>query len=170
MLFSFVWDSLPPVYVVWREGNSFTLLVCPHLGGGYPYPIMLCNIIQNSMGQTPRGGTQPGPARGGTLPGGYPAGVVHQWGGTPMRGDLTGGTLGTPPSDLDQEGTLTGRVPWWGGTLGTPHQTWMGRYPDRVGTLGTPHQTWTGVPWCGVPRVPPHQTWMGGYPARGVPS
>ena len=25
---------LPPAYVVRREGNSFTLLVCPHLGGG----------------------------------------------------------------------------------------------------------------------------------------
>ena len=24
---------LPPAYVVRREGNSFTLLVCPHLGG-----------------------------------------------------------------------------------------------------------------------------------------
>ena len=26
--------SLPPAYVVRREGNSFTLFVCPHLGGG----------------------------------------------------------------------------------------------------------------------------------------
>ena len=26
---------LPPAYVVWREGNSFTLFVCPHLGGGW---------------------------------------------------------------------------------------------------------------------------------------
>ena len=25
---------LPPAYVVRREGNSFTLLVCSHLGGG----------------------------------------------------------------------------------------------------------------------------------------
>ena len=25
---------LPPVYVVQREGNSFTLFVSPHLGGG----------------------------------------------------------------------------------------------------------------------------------------
>ena len=47
---------LPPAYVVRREGNSFTLLVCPHLEGGYPYPIMLCNITQNAMGQTPGGG------------------------------------------------------------------------------------------------------------------
>ena len=77
-------------------------------GGGYPYPIMLCNITQNSMGQTPggfparssrggkgrdparssRGGNLPGPARGGTLPG--PAGR----GGTlpgPARGYPAGG-------------------------------------------------------------------------------
>ena len=55
------------------------LSVCPH--GVYPYPIMLCNISQNAMGQTPRGGTLPGPAGGDTLQGGYPA-----------RGTLPGGT------------------------------------------------------------------------------
>ena len=27
-------NSLPPAYVVRREGNSFTLFVCPHRGGG----------------------------------------------------------------------------------------------------------------------------------------
>ena len=75
---------LPPAFVVRREGNSFTLFVSPHLGG-YPYPIMLCNISQNAMGQrvgypasqggypgwggTLAGGTL---AWGGTLPGGYP--------------------------------------------------------------------------------------------------
>ena len=74
---------LPPAYVVRREGNSFTLLVCPHLGRGYPYPIMLCNISQNAMGQTP-GGTLPDPAGGGgTLPG--PAGGVPR-SGTPRPG------------------------------------------------------------------------------------
>ena len=26
-----------------------------HRGGGYPYPIMLCTITQNAMGQTPGG-------------------------------------------------------------------------------------------------------------------
>ena len=52
---------LPPAYVVRREGNVLTR-VCPsihlsdHRRGGYPYPIMLCNITQNAMGQTPRGG------------------------------------------------------------------------------------------------------------------
>ena len=97
---------LPPAYVVRREGNSFTLLVCPHLGGGYPYPIMLCNISQNAMGQTPGGGTLPGPAGGGragyparssrgdTLPRGYPA--RSSWGG------------GYPAR---REGTLPGGVP-----------------------------------------------------------
>ena len=71
---------LPPAYVVQREGNSFTLFVSPHLGGAVPISIMLCNISQNAMGQTPAGGgvpcqVQPGgdrgyPAGGG---GGYPA-------------------------------------------------------------------------------------------------
>ena len=76
--------------------------VCPHLGGypypimlcnitqnamgqtpggGYPYPIMLCNITQNSMGQTPRG------VPGQVQPGGYPAR------GVPCRGYPVGGTL-----------------------------------------------------------------------------
>ena len=49
---------LPPAYVVRREGNVLTR-VCPSIclstGGGYPYPIMLCNITQNAMGQTPGG-------------------------------------------------------------------------------------------------------------------
>ena len=52
--------------------------VCPHLGGGYPYPIMLCNITQNAMGQL-GGGTLPGPAGG---DGGYPGGGVPCQGGT----------------------------------------------------------------------------------------
>ena len=37
--------SLPPAYVVRREGNSFTLFVCPHRGGGVP-----------GSGTPPRGG------------------------------------------------------------------------------------------------------------------
>ena len=102
---------LPPAYVVRREGNSFTLLVCSHLGG-YPYPIMLCNISQNAMGQP--GGYPARSSQGGTLAGGYPG-----------RG-----------------GTLARGVPWWGvpwqgvpwsGTP-TPQPGQDGGYPDRGGT------------------------------------
>ena len=105
---------LPPAYVVRREGNSFPLLVCPHLGGGYPYPIMLCNISQNAMGQ--QGGTLPGPAgggcpgRGGTLPGGVPCQGV------------------TLPG-----GTLPGGVSCWGGTLPGGYPTWVPPPPARSG-------------------------------------
>ena len=97
---------LPPAYIVRREGNSFTLLVCPHLGG-YPYPIMLCNISQNAMGQPPGGvpcqvqlggvpcQVQPGgyPARG------YPAGG-HPAGGYPARGVLGGTQVRYPPRQV----------------------------------------------------------------------
>ena len=58
---------LPPAYVVRQEGNSFTLFVSPHLGGGYPYPIMLCNISQNAMGQ-PLGGGVPCQVQPGGVP------------------------------------------------------------------------------------------------------
>ena len=108
------------------EGNVFSLFTS---GGGYPYPIMLCNISQNAMGQ-PGGGTLPGPAggvpwlggypgRGGTLLGGYPAGGVPCWGGT-----LAGGV---PPQGgtLARGGTLAGGYPGQGGTL-------AGGYPVRT--------------------------------------
>ena len=36
--FKFNGTFLPPAYVVRREGNSFTLFVCPHLGGGTHIP------------------------------------------------------------------------------------------------------------------------------------
>ena len=67
------------------EGNVFSLFTP---GGVYPYPIMLCNITQNSMGQTPRGGTLPGPAEGG----GYPAqgGTLPRWEGTLLGGTQLG--------------------------------------------------------------------------------
>ena len=61
------------------EGNVFSLFTS---GGGYPYPIMLCNITQNAMGQPggvpcqvqPGGVRSPGeyPGLGGTLAGGVP--------------------------------------------------------------------------------------------------
>ena len=75
------------------------LSVCPQRGG---VPIMLCNISQNAMGQTPGGvpcKVQPG--GGGTLPGG---GTLL---GVPCRG---GTQLGYPPSQV-----RTGGVPCWGG-------------------------------------------------------
>ena len=89
--------------------------------GGYPYPIMLCNITQNSMGQTPRGGTQPGPAggvpcqvrTGGTLLGVYPSRVP------PSR---------VPPGPGQDRG-----VPCWGAQAGYhsgPGQD--GGYPVRT--------------------------------------
>ena len=70
---------------------------------------MLCNITQNSMGQTPGGGTLPGPARGGTLPGpagGYPAGGGVPCQVQPGEGTLPGGR-GLPCQE----------VPYLGGTL-----------------------------------------------------
>ena len=130
---------LPPAYIVRREGNVLTR-VCPSIHpsinlsihrGEYPYPIMLCNISQNAMGQpggyparSSWGGTLAGlypawgvPCLGGTLPGGVP------WlGGYPGRG----GTLaeGYP----GQGSTLVGGYPAWGGTL-------AGGYPaGRGGT------------------------------------
>ena len=101
--------------------------------GGYPYPIMLCNITQNSMAQTP-GGVPYQVQPGCTLPGGYPA-----W-GVPCKGEYPAGVpcLG-----------YTGRVP--------------------------PGQVRIGYPAGGYPgRVPPGQVRMGGtlpggegYPGRG---
>ena len=94
-------------------------------GGGYPYPIMLCNITQNSMGQTPGGGTRPGPAGGGgTLPG------LDGGGGT-LPGDSQVGypPAGYPPGQVRTGGYLTWVQPpvRRGGTQeGYPHP---GRVP-----------------------------------------
>ena len=58
---------LPPAYVVrgkvmfWHA--SVHPSICLSTGGGYPYPIMLCNISQNAMRQ--RRGWVPGPPPGG---------------------------------------------------------------------------------------------------------
>ena len=102
-----------------REGNVLTSVcpsihpsVCPQ-GGGYPYPIMLCNISQNAMG---RGGTRPG-----NPPGGVPD-RVPPWGGpdTPPGGYLTGyppGGSGYPPGGVPDRVPPGGvRVPPGGGT------------------------------------------------------
>ena len=66
--------------------------VCPQ--GGYPYPIMLCNISQNAMGQT-LGGVPCHIQPGGTLMGGYPARgyPARSSGGVPCWGGGGGGTL-----------------------------------------------------------------------------
>ena len=111
---------LPPMYVVRREGNSFTLFVSSHLGG-YPYPIMLCNISQNTMGQPPGGyptrsswGGYPASSAGVTLVGGYPGGGYHGRGypgGIPCQG-VPG--VGVPRS---------GTPPAWSGWGGYPVRT-----------------------------------------------
>ena len=107
---------LPPASEGW---GKVMFSVCSHLGG-YPYPIMLCNITQNAMGQpggyparSSRGGTLPG----GTLAGGYPGGGVTWPGGYPG--------WGYP----GQGGTLAGGYPGWG-------VPWPGGVPsqDNIGS------------------------------------
>ena len=130
-----------------REGNVLTSVcpsihpsVCPQ--GGYPYPIMLCNISQNAMRQR-RGGTQtPPPPRGGTRlrypPGGYPA-QVPPGGGYLSRvpPPPPGGVPGPPPGGVPGPGT-----------------------PGGVPEPGTPP---------GVPGPPPGGGGVGGYPAQVPP-
>ena len=117
------------------------------LGREYPYPIMFCNITQNSMGQTPRGGTWPGPAKGvpcqvrmgGTLPGGVPCqgmypGRVHPPGQVRM---------GVPPWARSGQGdTLLGGVtppgsPWQGTPSPPPGQVRTGVPRTTEGVLTT---------------------------------
>ena len=137
-----------------------------HRGGGYPYPIMLCNISQNAMGQRGGGGvpdrvppwgggTWPGKAQESTPPGGYltgyPPGGVPDWVPPPGVPDRV------PPGG----GYLTGYPPRGGTWPGTPQGV-----PDRVPPRGG---TWPGTPQ-GVPdRVPPRGGYLTGYPPRGVP-
>ena len=115
--------------------------------GGYPYLIMLCNITQNSMGQTPRG--VPCQVRMGR---GYPAG------GYPIR---------VPPSRVPPSPYAPGQGGLGGGTLlgGYPGKV---RYPGRVPPSRVP-------PWQGTPsQVPPIMTWprgyLPGYPQQGTPT
>ena len=126
---------LPPAYVVRGKVMFWHASVLPsiHLSvhrGGYPYPIMLCNISQNAMGQ--RGGTWPGTPQPGYPLGGYLTGYPPTPGGYPGRG---GTQSGTPPG---------------GGTL-------AGGYPGQVPPRGVPSQVppWGGLaPWGGT-RTPP---------------
>ena len=148
---------LPPAYVVRREGNSFTLFVCPHRGGvrvpppgGYPGQVP----PQGYPGQVPPPGGLPGqvPPRGGTR-------VRYPPGGTRVRYPPGGGgtRVRYPP------GGYPGQVPPGGGGVpgsGTPPgSTWV-RYPPG------------GVPGSGTPggggypgQVPPR----GGYPGQVPP-
>ena len=73
--------------------------------GGYPYPIMLCNITQNSMWQV--GGV---PCWGGTLPGGYPTWGVPYLGGYPATEVPYRGGVPCPGGY-----PAWGEVPCWGG-------------------------------------------------------
>ena len=168
--------SLPPAYVVrgkvmfWHA--SVHPSICLSTGGGYPYPIMLCNISQNAMRQRggtwvrypPRGGTRVryppgGGTRSGTPPGGYPAPrggtwVRHPPGGYPVR-------YPPPPGGTRPPGGYPGQGPPGGTQSGTP--------PGGTQTLGgTRSGTPQGVP--GPPggtrvRYPPRRG-GGGYPGR----
>ena len=170
---------LPPAYEIRREGNSFTLFVSPHLGG-YPYPIMLCNISQNAMGQPPGRGVpcqvQPGgvvpcqvqprgvvPCQGGYPAGGYPARGVPCW-GVPCQGvyPARGGTLlvGYPARGVPCQGE---GAPCWGWY---PARGYPGQIPPRPGQDGEgtmPGGTQVRYPPAGYP---PSQVRTGGYPVR----
>ena len=117
-----------------REGNILTR-VCPSINlsvhrGGYPYPIVLCNISQNAMRQ--RGGTQ-------TPPGGYPGQVPPR--GVPGSGTPRGGTqVRYPPGGVPGSGTPPGGYPGQvpPGGEGVPRSgTPPGGYPDPPPRGGT---------------------------------
>ena len=109
---------------VHRGGYPYPIMLCNisqnamgQTPGGYPYPIMLCNISQNAMGQTPGGGVPYWgvPCQGGTLQGGALWGVPCRGvpaGGIPCWGDpAQGGSLlgGYPAPVRTTEGVLTTR-------------------------------------------------------------
>ena len=139
------------MYIVRREGNVLTR-VCLSVHrqggeGGYPYPIMLCNITQNAMGQLGWGY----PARS-SWGGWYPAQGVPCQGGYPARGVTL---LGGYPAG----GTLPGGYPARGYPVrGVPCQ---GGYPARGYPVG--EGTLQGESQVGYP---PGQVRMGGYPVR----
>ena len=123
---------------------------------------MLCNITQNSMGHTPRGGTQPGPA------GGYPA-------RSGQGGTLLGGYPGRVPSgQVRMEGTQVGYHPWPGQDGGYPGRVPLAGYLPRPGGTLPWGGTQVGYPHGRVPpspgpgwRVPCQEGDQdGGYPVR----
>ena len=144
--------------------------------GGYPYPIMLCNITQNAMGQTPGGYPYPimlcniTQNAMGQIPGGVPSQV--QLGGVPCQVRMGGaGYPGrVPPLAgytpwLDQDGGYPGRVP--PPQQGTP-QARMGGTQVGYPLAGYPHGPGGGYPGRVTPcRVPPQpgSGWRG-YPVR----
>ena len=107
--FGLLYEYLPPAYVVRREGNSFTLFVCPHLGGGgVPISHNALQHFPECHGAVGGGGpgTPPPPPPGGGYLIGYPPGGS----GYPPWGYLTryppGGVRVPPP-----RGYLTGYPP-----------------------------------------------------------
>ena len=116
------------------------------LGGRYQYPIMLCNITQNAMGQTPVGGYPAKSGWGGTQVGYPPAGypLTRSGWGYPGRYPPVGYPLaGYPPAGYSQVRTgYSGRVP-------------PSRVPPRSGQGGTQ----VGYPHAGYP---PRQVRMEG--------
>ena len=93
-----------------RRMGKVMFSVCSHLGG-YPYPIMLCNISQNATGQpagvlcqVQAGGYPARSRQGGTLAGGTLVG------GTLAGGTLLGGTqVGYPRPGQEEGGTQLGQ-------------------------------------------------------------
>ena len=73
--------SLPPAYVVRREGNSFTLLVCPHLG-------RVSQLTQPGGGSASWGGGSVSRSRGGSAS----RGVGCHGGGLGQSGGQGGGS------------------------------------------------------------------------------
>ena len=135
--------SLPPAYVVRREGNSFTLFVCPHRGGG-----------EGGSGS----GTPP-PPRGG---GGYPGPVPPEGGDPgpvpPPPPPPPGGGGGVP-------GSGTPPPPGGGGTqvrYPPPGGGGGGGYPGPV-PPPPPGGGGGGVPGSGTPPPPR------GYPGQVPP-
>ena len=106
------------------EGNVFSLSA-PGWGGGYPYPIMFCNISQNAMAQ-PLGGLPCQVQPGGGYRGGGHTPPARSAGGVPGRGvPWQGGTQVRYPLPPHPR-----QVSWGGG--GYP----AGGYPgqDNIGS------------------------------------
>ena len=160
---------LLPAYIVQQEGYVLTH-VCLSVHRGYPYPIMLCNITQNAMGQTPRVGylypimlLQHYPECHGADTWGVPISHNALQHYPEFHGaDTSGGTLlgGTLPRGVPCWGWYHARgvpcpgVPCWG----VPCQG----VPCTGGTL-------PGGTQVGYPRARMGGTLLWGYPGRVSP-